>query len=309
MKYLLFDAGNILYRTFYAHKGEDDITVAGLAANTALLTLNKYFKLYKPNKVVMAFDRHSWRKDYMAEDGRVSVKPYKGNRRQNMTKKEEEKYQLFLQHVEDFEEMIRDHTAIASLACDGLEADDVIAGMVQTLEVTEPDSEVILVSQDKDMIQLLRHPNLRIIDPATGDDRTLDDWDGDADLFMFEKCIRGDGGDHVQSAYPRVRSTRIRKAYEDDYEKANMMEHEWELPINEDETKTVKVKDLFKENIILMDLTAQPDDIQKSMVKTVLIGLRNPGKFDFFSFLRFLGKYEMQRVADNVDSFIPMLSS
>ena len=91
MRYLLFDAGNILYRTFYAHKGEDDITVAGLAANTALLTLNKYFKLYKPDKVVMAFNRHSWRKDYTAEGNCISVKPYKGNRRLNMTKKEEEK--------------------------------------------------------------------------------------------------------------------------------------------------------------------------------------------------------------------------
>ena len=57
MRYLIFDISNILYRTFYANKGDDDITLAGLAQHAALTTLNKYFKEYKPNKVVMTFDR------------------------------------------------------------------------------------------------------------------------------------------------------------------------------------------------------------------------------------------------------------
>lgn len=309
MKYLVFDAGNILYRTFYVHKNEDDMTVAGMAALTALLTINKYFKLHKPCKIIMAFDRHSWRKDYTAGGQCITPKGYKANRRQDMTPKEEERYQLFLDHVEEFENLIREHTSIMVMADDGLEADDVIAGVCQTLSVTEDDSEIIIVSQDKDLIQLLRHPNVTLVDPATGKNRTLADWDGDADLFMFEKCIRGDAGDNVQSAYPRIRSTRIRKAYEDDFEKANVMEHEWELPIGNGDTKKVKVKDLFKENALLMDLTAQPDDIQKKMVMSVLTGIKNPGQFEYFSFLRFLGKYEMKRIAENVESFVPMLSA
>ncbi len=309
MKYLLFDAGNILYRTFYVHKNEDDMTIAGLAANTALLTINKYYKENKPCKVVMAFDRHSWRKDYTNSDECVSVKKYKGNRRLNMTAKEEARYKLFLEHVAEFEDMVRECTSIAVIADDGLEADDGIAGMCQTLSVTEPNSEIIIVSQDKDLIQLLRYPNVRLVDPATGHDRSLNDWNNDADYFMFEKCIRGDAGDNVQSAYPRIRKTRIQKAYDDAYERTNVMEHTWEMPIGDGETKEVIVKDLYKENILLMDLTAQPDDIQKRMVTSVLNGLRNPGKFEYFQFLQFLGKYEMERVADNVENFVPMLSS
>ncbi len=140
MKYLIFDAGNILYRTFYAHKSEDDITLAGLAAHTALLTLNKYYKQHKPCKVIMGFDRHSWRKDYTATDECVSGKPYKGNRRQNMTQKEREKFELYLRHVEEFEGMIEEHTSVITMAADGLEADDVIAGAIQTLSVIEPDA-------------------------------------------------------------------------------------------------------------------------------------------------------------------------
>ena len=308
MRYLVFDAGNILYRTFYAHKTEDDITVAGLASNTALLTINKYFKQFEPCKVIMAFDRHSWRKDYTASDECVSKKGYKANRRQNMTKKEEEKYELFLQHVEDFEHMMAEYTSVIVMADDGLEADDVIAGVCQTISVKEPNTEVIIISADKDLMQLLRHKNTRLIDPATGKDRTLEDYDDDADLFMFEKCIRGDAGDNVQSAYPRIRTTRIRKAYTDSYEKTNIMKHKWTRP-NANGGDEFLVEDLYKENILLMDLEEQPDDIQLKMVKTVLYGLENPGRFDYFNFLKYLGKYELKNIAKNVESFVPMLNS
>ncbi len=125
---------------------------------------------------------------------------------------------------------------------------------------------------------------------------------------MFEKCIRGDAGDNVQSAYPRVRRTRILKAYEDEYEKTNIMEHEWTLP-SDDGEKKFTVKDLYKENILLMDLEAQPEDIQRLMVETVLHGLQNPGKFSYFNFLHWLGQYGLERVAENLESYVPMLSS
>ena len=304
MKYLVFDVTNILYRTFHAHKTEDDITVAGLAAHTALITINKYYKQFKPHKIIMCFDRSSWRKDYTASDKCVSGKPYKGNRRQKMTPREKERYQLFLNHVSDFENMIRNHTTIITLAEDGLEADDLMAGTVQTLSVIDDAAEFIIVSGDKDMIQLLKHDNVRVIDPATGKDRTLENWNGDADFFMFEKCLRGDAGDNVQSALPRIRTTRIMKAYDDDYERANVMMESWSTP----DGRTIRVKDLFEENKILMDLEHQPDEIQKRIVRTVITEMEKPGTFSFFHFMKFLGRYELNKVIEQIEIFTPMFS-
>ncbi len=71
-KYLVFDISNLLYRTFFAHHTEDDITIAGLATHSALLVLNKYYRQYKPHKIVMAFDNESWRKDYTASEECIS---------------------------------------------------------------------------------------------------------------------------------------------------------------------------------------------------------------------------------------------
>ncbi len=294
---------NLLYRTFFAHHTEDDITIAGLASHSALTTLNKYFREQKPNKVVAAFDRTSWRKDYTASDECISKKPYKGNRRQSMTPAQQIKYEQFVSHLNDFETLITEHSSIIALAGATLEADDLMAGFVQVATL-DPTNEVVIISGDKDMIQLLRFENVRVIDPATGKDRSLEEWNNDADYFMFLKCIRGDIGDNVGSAFPKVRETRIEKAYKDPYERANLMNETW----NGIDGKTFVVKELFKENQLLMDLAAQPDDIQKLIVKTVVNKMKTPGKFSYFHFMKFLGKYELKKVAEQADNFVPLLS-
>jgi len=302
MKYMILDISNLLYRTYYANKNEDELTLAGLAQHQALLTLNKYYQLYKPDKMVMAFDRKAWRIEYTLSEECLSGKKYKGNRRKDMTEKERAKYEAFLEHLNQFEELMRVHTSVICLAADGLEADDLVAGFVQ--EYASPETEIIAVSTDKDYIQILGYENVKLIDPASGDERTLDDWNGSAELFMFEKCLRGDGGDNVQSAYPRVRKTRIMKAWEDPLERVNMMEETW---INQN-GKTMIVKELFKENELLMDLSKQPAEWRKIMNDTIKENMEDPGKFSLFHFMKFLGKFEMKKVADNVGTFSEMLS-
>lgn len=300
-KYLVFDISNILHKTFFVHKTDDDITIAGLAHHSALMTLNKYFKDYKPDKVVMAFDRSSWRKTYTQSEECISKRLYKGNRRQKMTPKEREKYNIFLRHLNEFEMLVHDHSSIITLADSLLEADDLIAGFVHMYGT---DNEIVIISADMDLIQLLEYKNVTLIDPATGNPRTLEQWNNDHEFFLFEKCVRGDIGDNVQSALPRCRSTRIKKAYEDPYELSNLMNETWKGV----DGREFVVKDLFNENKMLVDLREQPDEIQHKIVKTIVKAMRNPGKYSMFHFLKFCGKYELKKITEQVDFFVPMLS-
>ena len=299
-KYIVFDISNLLYRTFFANKQQDEGTAAGLAHHMSLVTLNKYFKAYNPHKVVMTFDRTSWRKEYTASEFCKSGKPYKGNRRQKMTPKEKEKFEAFLQHLGEFEDLIRVHSSVVCLAGDGLEADDLVAGFCQKYRR----DEIIIVSGDKDMIQLLRDDNISLVDPATGKERTLDEWDGDADLFMFEKCLRGDTGDNVQSAYPRIRKTKIMEAYTDPFVRVNIMNDTW----TDQNKKEHIVRDLFEENRLLMDLTAQPPSIRKQINEVIEHEMEDPGEFSYFHFMKFLGKYELKKISQNLEQYVPMLS-
>lgn len=302
MKLLVFDISNMLYRSYFANQattGNDVDTATCLAAHMALVTLNKYFNKFKPHAVYIAGDRSSWRKMYTQSEVCLSGKVYKGNRRQKQTPKQKAAYEEFMRHVQEFEDMIAEHTSIRVLAADKLEADDLIAGVVQM----HPDDEIIIISTDRDFMQLIR-PGVTLIDPASDKPRTLEEWNGDAKYFMFEKCLRGDTGDNVQAAFPRVRKTRIRAAYTDAFERENLMHETW---VNHN-GKTHKVKDLFEENELLMDLSAQPDFVRERIEATIHNAEENPGEFSYFHFLKYCGKYKLKKIADQLESYVTMLS-
>ncbi len=304
--YLVFDISNLLYRAFYAEKDEDSDTINGMAIHIALTTLNKYYKEYKPSKrVVMTFDRSSWRKEYTSSEKCISKKPYKGNRRKDLTPAQQQKYQMFQEHLIEFEQMIKDHTAIVTLFCDRLEADDLMAGFVQQ----HPDDTIIIITADSDIAQLFKHDNVTIISPATNKPQSLEKFDNDPEYYLFQKCIRGDSTDNIQSAYPRVRQTRIKEIYEnardgDGYKFIQFMKETWK----DHQQQEYLVEDMFKENQILIDLEKQPSDIRELIINTILQEMDTSKQFSLFHFMKFLGKYELNKIKESIDNFIPMLS-
>lgn len=303
MRYLVFDISNMLYRTFFAQKNEDDRTIAGLATHVALTTLNKYYKRFKPDKVVMAFDRSSWRKDYTASKKCVSKKPYKGNRRKDMSPAQQAKYQRFLNHLSEFETLITKHTTIITLAGKGLEADDLIAGFAQIYN--DADNEIIIISSDSDLLQLMKYENVRIISPATDKEATLDEWDNDPELFLFFKCMKGDSTDNVQSALPRVSKPRLRKAYKDPFERVQLMKEAW----SDHNGREFIVEKLYNENRTLIDLEKQPPEIRRQILTTVEEEVTRDKKFVFFFLMKYLGKYDLKKIEQNLDPYLPMLSN
>lgn len=302
MKYLVFDISNMLYRTFFVQRQESDETLAGLATHTALVTLNKYFKKHKPHRVVMAFDRKSWRKEYTASEECLSKKPYKGNRRQDMTPAQQEKYARFIDHMKEFEALIENYTTILTLVEQDLEADDLIAGFCQQ-EASE-DNEIIIISTDTDLLQLKRYPNVAVISPANDKEQMLDEFDNDPLYYVFQKCIRGDSTDNVQSAFPGVRQTRIKKAFTDPFERENLMKELW---TNEKKVQ-FRVQDLFEENQKLIDLEKQPDDIRQLIELSVKAAVKRKREFSMFFILKFIGKYKLIKIKESIDQYLPLLS-
>lgn len=307
--HMTVDMSNILYRVFFAHIKESFDVNVGMCHHTALLTLNKYFNKFKPDELVLAFDSHSWRKAYTEDLNEcVTYKKYKGNRRTNMSDSDREKLEKFDSHIQELIDMFKDETRIIVLHRKWLEADDLIAGYIQE----HPDDSHILISADKDFMQLLVRNDLKLIDPDSEKERTLDEYDNDPDYFMFVKSIRGDAGDNVMSAYPRLRSTKIKEAYRDPLTMTNILKHEFKVLINDDDGNVIEkefiTEDVINENILLMDLTAQPEHIRELIVKEINQAKENRGKFNYMKFLRFCGKYDLIRIRDSIDNFVPMLS-
>lgn len=309
-KYLIIDASNILYRTFFAHIKEALDVNIGMCHHITLSTVNKYYTNTKADEVIMVFDDYSWRKAYTADlSNCVTYKKYKGTRRKDMSPSDKAKMEQFDSHIEEFINLFRERTRVVVLHKKYLEADDLIAGFIQA----HPEDQHILVSADKDFMQLLVRNNLKIIDPMTDKERTLSEYNDDPDFFMYEKCLRGDTGDNVMSSYPRLRSNKIVESYRDPLLRTNIMQNKFKVLVNDPKggdpfEMEYTTQDVFDENVLLMDLTAQPDFIRKLIDKGIEEGLTNRGKFNYLEFLRFCGKYELHNIRDKVDLFVPMLS-
>lgn len=317
---LVFDMSNMLYKTFYVNTANQNMTkdlLPKLAFHSSFITINKYYKLYKPDHVVFVFDRANWRKDHTMDENTYSKRLYKGHRRKQMTPSQKEIYEIFINFMNEFEQAVRDYTAIICMAGDKLEADDIIAGVCRkyggkdtaddnghTETELFDDHCVTIVSADKDMLQLLRYENVQIIDPTTGKNRELPEGEfGTVEYYLYEKYLRGDSGDNIPSAYPRYRTKKIQEAFLDSYKHTNLMNAEW---VDAD-GDTIVVGDVVKENKLLVNLTHQPEHIQELIWKAIDEAMNNRNKYDYFNFLKFLGKNELKNLSNSLEHLMPLL--
>jgi hypothetical protein len=302
---LIIDTHNLLFRVAAMNAKQvftTDEERAGLALHTSLMSVNKYYKKFKPDQLVFVFEgSNNWRKEYTKSDRCLTPKVYKANRVRDPS------MEPFFALVKSFYEVMHQFTTAICIMVDSCEGDDIVAALCQNHNEDEDGIiENIVISTDKDYVQLLQHEGVRLIDPDTGNDRTCDD----IDYFIFEKCIRGDTGDNVHSAYPRVRSTKIQEAYTDPFKLQNMMETEWQGKIQDDGTqKTYRVADFFKENQLLMDLSCQPEHIREELDMVVDIAMKLEKKYSNFHFMKFLGAHGLEAIAETIHLYTDMLSA
>lgn len=304
---IILDVSNLFYGAFYAMSKEQDDILYAMANKSFMDTINKKFRDNECDEVILAFDgKKNWRKTYTASPHALTYKRYKGQRRQKMTDAEIAKLERFDAHVVEFREMLKEYTGLLVLHHDRLEADDLIAGYIQM----HPNESHLVVSQDRDYLQLLQFPNVGILDPRTNKRLNLLEYDNDAKYFMFRKCLRGDTGDNVISAYPRIRETKIKEAYTDSYVRTNVMQNEFDVVIPEGDTsRTVRLKtsDIFEENEMLMDLTKQPDVIWEMMERSISNAKANRSEYNVIKFLRYCTRMDFQHLLQSASNYHKLL--
>lgn len=310
MKHLIVDTANILWRVASAHgkhnTGGTSEERAGLALHMALNTLKSHYNRVKPDQVALTFEgANNWRKTYTRSEECVSGRVYKANRIKD------DSMIPFFELIKAFEELARNHTSLVCLSNPLLEGDDLFAGYVE--KHTEMGDEVIGLSGDKDFIQLYKHKNFTLLNPDKANDtRGVNKKTGekiDPLFFTYLKMFRGDTGDHVMPAFPRVREDKLKKAFTDPYEEANIMNHQWTFNEPSDGSEKVfRVGDLYNENRILMDLSCQPANIREEIFKTIDHEVVHRGNFSLFHFLKFCGKHKLNKIADDSTSFAHMFA-
>jgi 5'-3' exonuclease len=312
MTFILVDTANTFFRARHVIKGDAD-TKLGMAMHITLNAIKKAWQDFDGAHVVFCLEGRSWRKDHYT--------PYKRNRqvtRAAMTQKEQEEDKLFWETFDKFKEFISTKTNCTVLQHPQLEADDLIAGFIQS----HPDADHVIISTDSDFVQLIA-PNVKqyngvaetltthtgifdkkgrlVVDSKTKQPKSIPD----PEWLLFEKCIRGDTSDNVFSAYPGVRKTKMKEAFEDRNSKGfawnNLMLQRWV----DHEGKEHKVLDDYNRNVQLIDLSAQPTAIKTIIKETIDIQTTDPKNVDQVGIrlLKFCNLFDLQRVADNIQQY------
>ena len=325
MRYLIVDTANTFFRARHsAHRQSDTWDKLGFAIHVTLGSVNKAWRDQKADHVIFCLEGRSWRKDF--------YEPYKKNRavaRAALTEAEAEEDKLFWETFDELKTFLSERTNCTVLRHENLEADDLIAGWIQS----HPADHHTIVSSDTDFYRLLA-PNVNqyngisdelhtlagildkkgkpVIDKKTKEPKKIPDpsW------ILFEKCMRGDATDNVFSAYPGVRTkgsknkVGLQEAYEDRDKKGfnwnNLMLQRW----TDHNGVEHRVLDDYLRNVQLVDLTAQPDDIKAKISETIAAGaVKRSRPMVGAQFLKFCGKYELNKLSEHSQQYAEMLGT
>jgi len=320
--YILVDTANTFFRARHVVRGDID-TKVGMALHITLNSVKKAWQDFNGTHVVFCLEGRSWRKDY--------YEPYKRNRkeaRDALTPQQQEEDTAFWEIFDEFKDFVSEKTNCTVMRHPQLEADDLIAGWVQA----HPNDNHVIISTDGDFAQLIA-PNVRQYNGVSNTTITVEGYFDDKgkpvldkktkepkpapdpEFMLFEKCMRGDTSDNVFSAYPGVRKKGTKnkvgliEAFEDKTTKGfnwnNMMLQRWTDHNGEEH----RVLDDYTRNVTLCDLTAQPADIREIIDNTIAevepkdisqVGMR---------LMKFCAKWDMQRIADQAQSFADPLQA
>ena len=317
MNYIIIDTANCFFRARHVVRGDADIKI-GMALHVTLASIKKAWQDFNGNHVVFCLEGRSWRKDYYA--------PYKRNRseaRAALTEKEADEDKLFWETFDKFKEFIIEKTNCTVLHNPVLEADDLIAGWVES----HPNDNHTIISTDSDFVQLIA-PNVKqyngvletttthegifdkkgkmVIDNKTKEPKAIPN----PEWLLFEKCMRGDPTDNVFSAFPKVRKNKLEEAYGDRNSKGfawnNMMLQRW-VDHNGLEHR---VLDDYERNRRLIDLKHQPDDIKSIIKQTIVNGsvAKNVDQVGM-RLLKFCGLFDLVKISEQAQHYAEPLNA
>jgi hypothetical protein len=236
--------------------------------------------------IVIATDgKKSWRKD---------VFPFYKAHRREIRKKSEIDWNTVFNTLADIRVELEEHFPYRVIWQEDAEADDIIGALCQeygTQVNSEGSDKILLISGDKDFIQLQRYANVSQYDPIRK--RWL--THNDPEKYLIEHIISGDTGDGIPNILSADDSfvNKIRQKPITAKKKSDLY----------DVISNMKLDDTIKANYYrnkqLIDLKETPADIRKS----ILDKYDNQAGKDRSKIFNYLIKYKLKNLTEFVSDF------
>jgi len=239
--------GNVVVQRLAA----DENLIRHMILNSIRMYRQKFGNEYG-EVVIVADGANNWRKEVFPQ--------YKASRKKSRDASSIDWNEVF-RVINMVRDEIRDNFPYKVMHQHGCEADDVIAQIALQTQEFGKHEPVMIVSADKDFIQLQKHKNIRQFSPMTKKYVT----DPNPHKYMMEHIFRGDGGDGVPNVLSddnvfvegRRQSPVTKKKIE-----------EWRSADNLQAAMGNDIYRNYQRNQRMIDLTMTPDNIKQEIIET-----------------------------------------
>ena len=214
-------------------------------------------RMYRTNfkqefgEVVLAWDsKHYWRRDYFPQ--------YKAGRKKGRESSDLDWNSIF-DCLNKIKSEIKENLPYKCLEVYGAEADDIIATLMKNPKRWFS-TENLIISSDKDFIQLQKYPLVKQWSPVTK--QYVNGYD--PEIYLKEHILRGDSGDGVPNVLSPdntfvdgLRQRPLSKKKVESWRDADTKD----IPNWNDE-----IKRNYQRNTSLIDLSKVPEDIEEQII-------------------------------------------
>ena len=224
----------------------DEKMVRHMILNSLRMYRTRFSSEY--GELVLCHDsRHYWRRDFFPE--------YKASRRKGREKSDLD-WDAIFQCLNAIKEEIKINMPYKCIEVYGAEADDIIGTLCATIS-----EEIMIISGDKDFIQLQKYPNVKQYSPITKKMVNGANPGG----YLKEHIFRGDIGDGVPNVLSpdNTFTDGLRQKPLVKKKIASWVEHDFDDVAPNDE-----VKRNYQRNRKLIDLTYTPEELSSEIIDT-----------------------------------------
>lgn len=188
MKTIYIDFSVLAHRNFFSLQKTIKELGFDIMRHVFIKNIISYINEFEPNKVVIAVDTgSSWRK-------KIST-VYKSHRKE-LREKQDVDWEGFYKIYRDVVKELKENFPFYVIGLQDVEADDIIAHLVRN---DDPDAQKIMITCDRDYVQLLQYPNTKLYDPIKN--KYIESVNPLHDLEI--KICSGDKSDNIPSILPR----------------------------------------------------------------------------------------------------------
>jgi 5'-3' exonuclease len=241
--------GNIIVNQKRMDMNED--TIRHMILNSIRMHVKKHKAEY--GQVVIACDGGSWRRDVFPQ--------YKWARRNNRTESSLD-FDLIFKCLNMVRDEIAANMPYKVVYIPNVEADDIIGTLVEQTQEFGQHEDIMIISADKDFIQLQKYGNVKQYSPMTK--KFIKD--DNPHSYLFEHVLKGDSSDGI----PNVLSgddTFVESIRQSPMTKKKIQEYV-DNAENLESYMTAEVYRNYKRNQLLVDLAYVPTEIKKSIIDT-----------------------------------------